>query len=48
MEANHSQAPETKLISNGQSSVRGLDSEHDYTVIGGSSPTKTQDRWVTI
>lgn len=48
MEANHSQAPETKPVSNGQSSARGLDSEHDYTVIGGSSPTKTEDRWVTI
>ncbi|XP_056886395.1 tensin-2-like isoform X6 [Takifugu flavidus] len=43
VEANHSQAPETKPISNGQSSARGLDSEHDYTVIGGSSPTKTED-----
>lgn len=46
VEANHSQAPETKPVSNGQSSARGLDSEHDYTMIGGSSPTK--DRWVTL
>lgn len=44
MEANQSQAPETKQVPNGQSSARGLDAEHDYTVIGGSSPTKTEDR----
>lgn len=43
-EANQSQAPETKQVCNGQSSARGLDAEHDYTVIGGSSPTKTEDR----
>lgn len=42
METN--QAPETKLVSNGQSSTHGHESEHDYTVIGGSSPTKTEER----
>ncbi|XP_041803384.1 tensin-2-like isoform X3 [Chelmon rostratus] len=28
---------------NGQSSTPGLDSDHDYTVIGSSSPTHTED-----
>lgn len=37
-------APETKLVSNGQSSTPGHESEHDYTVIGGSSPPKAEDR----
>lgn len=29
-----------------RSSALGLDSEPDYTLIGSSSPTHTEDRWV--
>ncbi|XP_051271635.1 tensin-2 isoform X4 [Dicentrarchus labrax] len=38
-----SQGSESKSDSNGQSSTPGLDSDHDYTVIGSSSPTHTED-----
>lgn len=38
-----SQASEAKSDSNGQSSTPGLDSDHDYTIIGSSSPTHTED-----
>lgn len=41
-----SQGSEGKSDSNGQSSTPGLDSDHDYTIIGSSSPTHTEDRWV--
>lgn len=39
---------EGKSDSNGQSSTPGLDSDHDYTVIGSSSPTHTEDRSVKL
>lgn len=39
-----SQGLEGQSDSNGQSSTPGLDSDHDYTVIGSSSPTHTEDR----
>ncbi|XP_030584850.1 tensin-2-like isoform X2 [Archocentrus centrarchus] len=38
-----SQHSETKSDSNGQSSTPGPDSDHDYTLIGSSSPTHTED-----
>ncbi|XP_047439777.1 tensin-2-like isoform X2 [Mugil cephalus] len=38
-----SQGSESKSDSNGQSSTPGLDSDHDYTLIGSSSPTHTED-----
>ncbi|XP_026162890.1 tensin-2-like isoform X2 [Mastacembelus armatus] len=38
-----SQGSEGKSDSNGQSSTPGLDSDHDYTLIGSSSPTHTED-----
>ncbi|XP_023279291.1 tensin-2-like isoform X2 [Seriola lalandi dorsalis] len=38
-----SQGSETKSDSNGQTSTPGLDSDHDYTLIGSSSPTHTED-----
>nr|XP_020448304.1 tensin-2-like isoform X2 [Monopterus albus] len=37
------QGSESKSDSNGQSSTPGLDSDHDYTLIGSSSPTHTED-----
>lgn len=37
---------EGKSDSLGQSSTPGVDSDHDYTVIGSSSPTHTEDRQV--
>ncbi|XP_041638256.1 tensin-2-like isoform X2 [Cheilinus undulatus] len=40
---NISQDSEGKTDSNGQSSTPGADSDHDYTVIGSSSPTHTED-----
>lgn len=40
-----SQGSEGKSDSNGQSSTPGLDSDNDYTLIGSSSPTHTEDRW---
>lgn len=43
-----SQGSECKSDSNGQSSTPGLDSDHDYTIIGSSSPTHTEDRWVKL
>ncbi|XP_019942689.2 tensin-2-like isoform X1 [Paralichthys olivaceus] len=39
-----SQGSEGKSDSNGPSSTPGLDSDHDYTIIGSSSPTQTEDR----
>lgn len=41
-----SQGSEVKSDSGGQSITPGLDSDHDYTIIGSSSPTHTEDRWV--
>ncbi|XP_059185686.1 tensin-2-like [Centropristis striata] len=38
-----SQGSEGKSDSNGQSSTPGLDSDQDYTIIGSSSPTHTED-----
>ncbi|XP_074485774.1 tensin-2-like isoform X1 [Sebastes fasciatus] len=38
-----SQGSEGKSDSNGQSRTPGLDSDHDYTIIGSSSPTHTED-----
>ncbi|XP_039971796.1 tensin-3-like isoform X3 [Xiphias gladius] len=38
-----SQGSEGKSDSNGQSSTPGLDSDNDYTLIGSSSPTHTED-----
>ncbi|XP_022058641.2 tensin-2-like isoform X1 [Acanthochromis polyacanthus] len=38
-----SQGSESKSDSNCQSSTPGLDSDHDYTLIGSSSPTHTED-----
>ncbi|XP_040890001.1 tensin-2-like isoform X2 [Toxotes jaculatrix] len=38
-----SQGSEGKSDSNGQSSTPGLDSDHDYTLIGSISPTHTED-----
>ncbi|XP_053171080.1 tensin-2-like [Scomber japonicus] len=38
-----SQGSESKSDSNGQSSTPGLDSDHDYTLIGSNSPTHTED-----
>ncbi|XP_029990735.1 tensin-2-like isoform X2 [Sphaeramia orbicularis] len=43
VEDNISQGSEGKSDSNGQSSTPGLDSDHDYTLIGSSSPTHTED-----
>ncbi|XP_075997342.1 tensin-2-like isoform X2 [Genypterus blacodes] len=43
VEDNISQGSEAKSDSNGQSSTPGLDSDHDYTVIGSNSPTHTED-----
>uniref|UniRef100_A0A3P8V368 Tensin 2b n=1 Tax=Cynoglossus semilaevis TaxID=244447 RepID=A0A3P8V368_CYNSE len=43
VEDNISQGSENKSDSNGPSSTPGLDSDHDYTLIGGSSPTHTED-----
>lgn len=43
-----SQGSESKSDSNCQSSTTGLDSDHDYTLIGSSSPTHTEDRWVNV
>ncbi|KAK2862357.1 hypothetical protein Q5P01_001890 [Channa striata] len=43
MEDNISQGSEDKSDSNGQSSNPGLESDHDYTLIGSSSPTQTED-----
>lgn len=40
-----SQGSEGISDSNCQSSTPGLDSDHDYTVIGSGSPTHTEDRW---
>ncbi|XP_041835790.1 tensin-2-like isoform X2 [Melanotaenia boesemani] len=37
-----SQGSESKSDSHGQSSTPGLDSDHDYTLIGNSSPTHTE------
>lgn len=37
---------EGKRDSLGQSSTPGVDSDHDYTLIGSSSPTHTEDRQV--
>lgn len=48
MEDNISYCSEAKSDSNGQSSTPGLDSDHDYTLIGSSSPTHTEDRWVKL
>ncbi|XP_029947966.1 tensin-3-like isoform X3 [Salarias fasciatus] len=42
-EDNVSQGSVSKSESNGQSSTPGLDSDHDYTMIGSSSPTHTED-----
>ncbi|XP_026205148.1 tensin-2-like isoform X2 [Anabas testudineus] len=42
-EDNIHQCSEDKSDSNGQSSTPGLDSDHDYTLIGSSSPTHTED-----
>ncbi|AWP03124.1 putative tensin-like C1 domain-containing phosphatase [Scophthalmus maximus] len=38
-----SQGSEVKSDSGGQSITPGLDSDHDYTIIGSSSPTHTED-----
>ncbi|KAM6928121.1 tensin-2-like isoform 2-T2 [Xenentodon cancila] len=38
-----SQCSESKSDSRGQSATPGLDSDHDYTLIGSSSPTHTED-----
>ncbi|XP_034534968.1 tensin-2-like isoform X2 [Notolabrus celidotus] len=44
VEDDMSQGSESKSDStNGQSSTTGMDSDHDYTVIGSSSPTHTED-----
>ena len=32
----------------GPSSTPGVDSDHDYTIIGGSSPTHPDERWVIL
>ncbi|KAM3620946.1 uncharacterized protein V6R79_003955 [Siganus canaliculatus] len=42
-----SQGSEAKSDSNGQASTPGPDSDHDYTVIGSSSPTHTEDSVTT-
>lgn len=39
-----SQGSEGKSDSNCQSSTPGMDSDHDYTVIGSNSTTQTEDR----
>lgn len=39
-----SQSSESKSDSNDQSSSPGLDSDHDYTIIGSNSPTHTEER----
>lgn len=39
-----SETPESKSDCNDQSSSPGTDSDHDYTVIGGNSPTQTEER----
>lgn len=46
VEDDMSQGSEGRSDSNGQSSTPGQDSDHDYTIIGSSSPTHTEDRWV--
>lgn len=38
-----SQGSDSKSDSNGPSSTPGVDSDHDYTLIGSSSPTHTED-----
>lgn len=43
-----SQGSETKSDSNDQSSTLGLDSDPDYTLVGSSSPSHTEDRWVKL
>ncbi|XP_028432042.1 tensin-2 isoform X1 [Perca flavescens] len=43
LEDDKSQGSEGKSDSNGQSSTPGLDSDPDYTIIGSSSPTHTED-----
>ncbi|KAM9362117.1 tensin-2-like [Symphorus nematophorus] len=43
VEDDESQGSEGKSDSNAQSSTPGLDSDHDYTIIGSSSPTHTED-----
>ncbi|XP_018533180.1 tensin-2 isoform X3 [Lates calcarifer] len=43
LEDDISQGSEGKSDSNCQSSTPGLDSDHDYTLIGSSSPTHTED-----
>ncbi len=48
LEDDISQGSEGKSDSNGQSSTPGLESDHDYTIIGSSSPTHTEDRWVKL
>lgn len=35
---------ESKSDCNDQSSSPGADSDHDYTIISGSSPTQTEER----
>ncbi|RVE72452.1 hypothetical protein OJAV_G00040190 [Oryzias javanicus] len=42
-----SQRSESKSDSHDQSSTPGLDSDHDYTLIGSSSPTHTEDSITT-
>lgn len=41
------QGSESKLDVCRESNTPGADSDHDYTVIGSSSPTHTEDRLVT-
>lgn len=43
-----SQGSEGKSELNVQPSSSELDFDHDYTLISGSSPTHTEDRWVLI
>ncbi|XP_040059189.2 tensin-2 isoform X2 [Gasterosteus aculeatus] len=43
VEDDMSQGSEGRSDSNGQSSTPGQDSDHDYTIIGSSSPTHTED-----
>ncbi|XP_060898076.1 tensin-2-like isoform X2 [Labrus mixtus] len=43
MKDNISEGSEGKSDSNGQSSNAGVDSDNDYTIIGSSSPTHTED-----
>ncbi|XP_024126518.1 tensin-2 isoform X2 [Oryzias melastigma] len=42
-----SQGSESKWEAHDQSSTSGLDSDHDYTLIGSSSPTHTEDSITT-